>query len=193
MAEKKIKITDLRQDENNFNLHTKDGMKLLKRSVSRVGVIESVTVSSDNEIISGNARQEVMSEVLENKDAIIVETDGTVPVIIKRTDIESGTQKFYEAALLANTVAKENINFDEAKVRDFAVNVHEINVNECGYVDEYTLFVPNLNPTNTKKDNVSDSDMLKAKRKIENKFENKEQSKTRIVCPKCNYEFDVKL
>ena len=108
-----IKIADLIQDDNNFNRHTTEGMELLKKSVQAVGVIESITVSSDDKVISGNARQEKIREVLgDDAEPIIIETDGTRPVVLKRTDIDSGTKKYHEAALLANTTAKRNINLD---------------------------------------------------------------------------------
>lgn len=108
---KKIKINELKPDSRNHNKHTKDGMALLEKSVEKVGIIESITVSNDNEIISGNARHEVIGRKFES-EPIIIETDGTRPVILKRTDIESGTKEFYEASILANTTAKKNIDID---------------------------------------------------------------------------------
>lgn len=108
---KKIKINELKTDTRNHNRHTKDGMALLEKSVDKVGIIESITVSNDNEIISGNARHEVIGRKFEN-EPIVIETDGTRPVILKRTDIESGTKEFYEASILANTTAKKNIDID---------------------------------------------------------------------------------
>lgn len=50
---KKIKLTDFTPDEKNFNRHTQYGMSLLEKSFENVGVIESVTVSSDDKIIGG--------------------------------------------------------------------------------------------------------------------------------------------
>lgn len=129
---KKILITDYEPDENNFNSHTPYGMHLLEKSVEKVGVIESITVSSDDKVISGNARQEVMSTKFDGVPALIVETDGTRPVILKRTDIKSGTKQFHEAALLANTVAKANINLDHSIIKDVAVEQYDIDVDDLG-------------------------------------------------------------
>src|SRR5690606_40656215 len=85
-------------DENDFNLQNQRGMELRDKSMEKVGIIESVAVSADDKVISGNARQEVISQKFGDKDAIVVETDGTKPVVIKRTDIKSNTKQFYEAA-----------------------------------------------------------------------------------------------
>ena len=129
---KTYKIEDFTPDENNFNLHTQRGMGLLEKSIEKVGIIESVTVSADDKVISGNARQEVISQKFGDKDAIVVETDGTKPVVIKRTDIKSNTKQFYEAALLANTVSKHNVNLDTEKIQEVAVDEFDIEVEELG-------------------------------------------------------------
>ena len=131
---KNMRIKNFRQDNNNFNRHTEKGLTELKSSIETVGVIESFTVSNDDKIISGNARQKKMSEVFgEEVEPIIVETDGSRPVVLKRTDITSDTKKFYEAALLANTVSKNNMNLDEKLIKEIAVNQFSIKVEDINY------------------------------------------------------------
>jgi hypothetical protein len=132
---KRIKISNFAQDEKNFNKHTEKGMALLKKSIETVGVIESVTVSADDKIISGNARHEKIGEVLGDVEPIVVETDGTRPVVLKRTDIRSNTRQFHEAALLANTTAKHNINLDESLIKEIAVDTFNINIEEVDVED----------------------------------------------------------
>ena len=68
---KKIKINELKTDTRNHNRHTKDGMALLEKSVDKVGIIESITVSNDNEIILGNARHEIIGRKFENEPIVI--------------------------------------------------------------------------------------------------------------------------
>ena len=144
---KKIKINELKPDSRNHNRHTKDGMALLEKSVDKVGIIESITVSNDNEIISGNARHEIIGRKFEN-EPIVIETDGTRPVILKRTDIESDTKKFYEASILANTTAKKNIDFDmeviEELQTDFDIDIQDLGVDldfvkDDGFGTDFTL------------------------------------------------------
>lgn len=130
---KRIKLSDFSQDDRNFNRHTDAGMKLLKKSIETVGVIESFTVSNDDKIISGNARSEKINEVLGDSEPIVVETDGSRPVVLKRTDIKSGTKKFHEAAILANTTAKKNINLDAELIQEIAVEEFDIDVEEIGF------------------------------------------------------------
>jgi hypothetical protein len=129
---KKIKISDLIPDDKNFNKHTQKGMGLLETSIGKVGVIESITVSSDDKIISGNARHEVMGRKFEGVEPIIIETDGTRPVILKRTDIKGNTKRFYEASILANTVGKHNLALDLDLIESVAVQEYEIDVEGLG-------------------------------------------------------------
>jgi len=127
---KKIKLSNLIPDDKNNNKHTAYGMDLLEKSVNKVGIIESITVSNDDKIISGNARHEVIGKNFD-KEAIVIETDGTQPIIIKRTDIESDTKQFYEASILANTTAKKNIDFDIEIIESLGVE-YDIDVVDLG-------------------------------------------------------------
>ncbi len=134
---KRIKIKDFTPDDRNFNRHTKEGMELLGVSIKDVGVIEAITVSSDDVVISGNARRDKMCEILgDDVEPIIIETDGKRPVVLKRTDIDSGTKKFHEAAILANTTAVKNIDLDISLMENIAVDEFDIPIHELG-VDVY--------------------------------------------------------
>jgi len=127
---KKIKIKDLIPDNKNNNKHTAYGMDLLEKSMRKVGIIESITVSNDNKIISGNARHEKAGQLFDT-EAIVIETDGTQPIILKRTDIESDTKQFYEASILANTTSNKNIDFDNDVIEELALE-YDLNIEELG-------------------------------------------------------------
>lgn len=114
-----IKINKVKLDSRNTNKHTKQGLVALNSSVEQVGVIEAITISNDDVVISGNARHGVIGKKL-GKDAILIETDGTQAIYIKRTDIESGTKEFHKASILANTVAQANQDFDVELIEELA-------------------------------------------------------------------------
>jgi hypothetical protein len=127
------KLSAFEQDNKNFNRHTGEGMALLQNSIQKVGIIESITVSADNKIISGNARQSKISEVFgADAQPVVIETDGKTPIVIKRTDIQSGTKEFYEAAILANTVPQENIDLDIGMIEDIAIGDFDIDIESLG-------------------------------------------------------------
>ena len=121
----------IKLDKRNTNLHTDAGLQLLDKSIDKVGIIESYTISNDGVVISGNARHEKISAKI-SKEPIVIETDGTEAIIIKRTDIESNTKKFHEASILANTTAHKNFNLDydviDEIVEEFDIDVVEVGV-----------------------------------------------------------------
>jgi hypothetical protein len=121
----------IKLDKRNTNLHTVAGLQLLDKSIDKVGIIESYTISNDGVVISGNARHEKISAKI-TKEPIVIETDGTEAIIIKRTDIESNTKKFHEASILANTTAHKNFNLDydviDEIVEEFDIDVEEVGV-----------------------------------------------------------------
>lgn len=188
---KRIKISDFVQDDKNFNIHTEKGMELLKKSIETVGVIESFTVSNDDKIISGNARHLKINEVLGDAEPIVIETDGKKPIILKRTDIESGTKEFHTAALLANTTAKANINLDYDLIQEVAVEEFEIDLEEVG-IETETI------ETEFNKDIVEDdyeiADEIETDIKFGDLFEIEHNGIThRLLCGDSTKESDVKL
>lgn len=120
----------IKLDKRNTNKHTPEGLELLDKSIDKVGIIESYTVSNDGVIISGNARHEKISKKF-TKEPIVIETDGTEPIIIKRTDIESNTKIFHEASILANTTANKNYNLDNELIEEIAIEF-DIDIEEVG-------------------------------------------------------------
>ena len=123
----------IKLDKRNTNLHTDAGLQLLDKSIDKVGIIESYTISNDGVVISGNARHEKISAKI-SKEPIVIETDGTEAIIIKRTDIESNTKKFHEASILANTTAHKNFNLDydviDEIVEEFDIDIEEMGIEE---------------------------------------------------------------
>ena len=126
-----ISMIKIKLDKRNTNLHTPEGLELLDKSIDKVGIIESYTISNDGVVISGNARHEKISAKI-TKEPIVIETDGTEAIIIKRTDIESNTKKFHEASILANTTANKNFNLDiemiDVIAEEFDIDIEEVGV-----------------------------------------------------------------
>lgn len=132
----KVKITDLKPDNRNFNQHTQKGMRLLEKSMQKFGFVEAGLISEDNVICSGNARQETAVNIgLE--DVEIVEIDGSKPVYLKKKGLKSGTKEFHELALALNQTAKENIVLDaelvEAELGEVVCEEWGISHNETDY------------------------------------------------------------
>jgi hypothetical protein len=79
------KITDYRPDPRNANQGTERGQYMLDKSVEQVGAARSIVAAADDTIPAGNkSLQAFVDAGLE--DVIEIETDGTTPVVVKRTD-----------------------------------------------------------------------------------------------------------
>lgn len=71
-----------------------------------------MTAAADGEIIDGSARLETGATVF-GDDVLVVEHDGTKPIIMVRTDIESGdSPQAREIAYAANRIAQIDLDFD---------------------------------------------------------------------------------
>jgi hypothetical protein len=63
----KATIKDLNFDTKNANKHTEKGMRLLEKSLSKLGAGRSILLDKDNNIIAGNGVIEVAGQIgLEN-------------------------------------------------------------------------------------------------------------------------------
>lgn len=108
----KRRLTEYRPQERNANQHTPMGLKALETSIQADGWIGAMTAAADGEIFDGSARIEtgVGSGFA---DAVIVESDGTTPIIIVRTDIASADDpRAKRLGLMANRVAELNLSWN---------------------------------------------------------------------------------
>lgn len=105
----------------NPNKHTAQGMGLLDAAMSRHGYVAPMTAAADGSILDGNARIETVATKFPGVDPIIVEHDGTRPVIAIRTDIPSAdTPVARDIIVSANRVAEVDLAYDLDVLRDFA-------------------------------------------------------------------------
>jgi hypothetical protein len=108
---KPSKIGDLLPDNRNANKHSEFGSSLLQKSLQQNGLGRSILISSDNVVIAGNGVLETAGG-LGIEDVQVIDTDGTKIIAVRRTDIKSNTDYFYNMALADNVTAKHNIVID---------------------------------------------------------------------------------
>lgn len=104
-------ISDLAFDSKNANKHTQKGLKLLEKSLQRLGAGRSILIDKDNNIIAGNGVIEVAGQIGLDKVKII-ETDGNEIIAVKRKDLSINSKKGRELAIADNQTAKVGIDFD---------------------------------------------------------------------------------
>ena len=104
-------IEQLIPDDKNFNEGTEYGQHLIEESLRKFGAGRSILLDKNNRIIAGNKTTENCANVGLD-DVIIVETDGTKLVAVKRTDIDLDSKQGREMALADNATGKANLCFD---------------------------------------------------------------------------------
>lgn len=111
-----VKIDSLIPDNLNANKGTEYGSSLMDKSFREFGAGRSILIDKNNRIIGGNKSTEKCFEI-GIEDVIIVETDGTKLVAVKRNDIDLDTQKGRELALADNATSKANLSWDKEAIQ----------------------------------------------------------------------------
>lgn len=114
---KNAKLSDLHQDDRNFNKGTEAGRELIRKSLRELGAGRSLLIDKNNKIIAGNKTHEG-AEAVGLDDVIIVETDGSKVVAVKRTDIDIDTKKGREMALADNATVQVDLEWDTDMLKD---------------------------------------------------------------------------
>lgn len=108
------RLTDLSPDSRNPNKGTERGRAILEDSVRRAGLGRSILTDAEGNIIAGNKTAEVAVD-LGLEDAIVVPSDGSALVAVRRTDLdlsEGGLAR--ELSILDNRAAELSLEWDTA-------------------------------------------------------------------------------
>jgi hypothetical protein len=108
------RVQDFRPATVNANRHTARGLGALQSSVQTDGWIGAMTTAADGEMIAGSARIETAAQVFGvEAEPIVVETDGSRPVVIVRTDIATADDpRAVRLALADNRVQEMDLAWD---------------------------------------------------------------------------------
>lgn len=98
---------------------------MLDQSIAQDGWISAITTAADGEVFDGSARLETAyTRFGEGVEPIVVEIDGTRPVILKRVDIPSAkSAKAKRLAIAANRIAQVDLQWDAEVLGTIATEV----------------------------------------------------------------------
>ena len=117
---KKKPDRDFRPLAQNPNKHTSKGMGMLDAAMSRQGYVAPMTAAADGSILDGNARIETAAVRFPGVEPIIVEHDGTRPIIAVRTDIPNADAPMARDIIVtANRIAEVDLDYDLEVMRGF--------------------------------------------------------------------------
>ena len=119
-------MTNLNQftpDPNNANKGTPEGRVMLGESIKDLGAGRSILVDSNGVVIAGNKTLEAATKA-GIEDALVVETDGTRLVVVKRTDLDLTKDKKAKLMAIAdNRVAELDLNWDTEVLESLSTEV----------------------------------------------------------------------
>lgn len=114
-------MTKFVPQRKNVNRHTEHGERLLRKSLEQDGWLDAQTAAADGEMISGSMRLEVAADKFADVEPIIVESDGSRPVIVVRTDIPNlDDPRAKRLSVAANQIAKTDYNPDGELLKEWA-------------------------------------------------------------------------
>lgn len=114
------KLSDFRPQVLNANLHTERGLRMLDDSMQEDGYVAPMTAVADGEVIDGSARLERAFDRFSD-EAIILEHDGTRPIITKRIDIPDADNPIAKRiALRANRIAEADLSWNPEVLAELA-------------------------------------------------------------------------
>lgn len=132
MKTKKVKISELTPDDINANKGTQRGSAMLEKSLREYGAGRSVLVDKAGRIIAGNKTIEAAGSIgLDN--ALMIETDGSQVVIVKRTDLDLDSPQGRGLAIADNRVSEVGLDWDLEALEKIG---EELDLGEFWFDDE---------------------------------------------------------
>ena len=125
------KLSDLIPDDKNFNRGTEFGQHLIEKSLRENGAGRSILLDKNNRIIAGNKTAE-NAAAIDLDDVVIVETDGTKLVAVKRTDIDLDSEQGRRMALADNATSAANLDWDEDALKAMEQEMDNFSAEEWG-------------------------------------------------------------
>ena len=135
MAEKKKfdvvvrKITDAVPDPNNANLHTERGTGMLAKSIRERGIFRPIAAAGGGGaetpvVMAGSAtQQELVNAGFE--DAIFVYTDGDIPIVHVRRDLDPESAEAKRLGIEDNRIAEVDLSWNDIILANLASNEPE--------------------------------------------------------------------
>lgn len=158
--------------KRNANRHTVRGMAALETSLATDGWIGAITVAADGETFDGSARVEKTAENGMLDDPIVIDSDGSRPIVVRRTDIPTATDpRAVRLGVAANRIASLNLEWEPgilASIADSGVDLGALFV-----ADEWadvSMVVPDFAPVG-----IDDQGRL--------------DEKASCTCPECGHVF----
>jgi DNA modification methylase len=149
-------ISELKLDPKNARKHSPQNMRVIEESLQKNGFGRSILLAADGTVLAGNATLEAAGSV-GIEDVIIVESDGTKIIAIKRTDLDPDDEQAVGLAISDNSAATY-ASWDTERLAALIEEGHNIS----GYFDhdELKKLVRSAKPDKKLDDIILDAEII---------------------------------
>lgn len=111
-------LSEFQQDPQNANLHTLRGQGMVTNSQQKRGFARPGFADNENNVLGGNLSvMEVPASIgLGDGKIFVVESDGDIPIVHKRRDVDPESPEAILLAIEDNQSAVVSVNFDLARL-----------------------------------------------------------------------------
>lgn len=122
-------LTDAVPDPNNANEHTERGIGMLAKSVRERGIFRPIAAAGGGVekpvVMAGSATQETLVEQGFGERAIFVYTDGDIPIVHVRRDLDPKSPEAKRLGIEDNRIAEIDLSWNDAILAQLASNEPE--------------------------------------------------------------------
>ena len=118
-----MRLSDLQQDPKNANTGTFRGKCAVERSLVDCGAGRSIVTDRNGIILAGNKTAAAAQSAGMNEEVILVESDGSQLVVVKRTDLDASDKKAKTLALADNRAAEVGLDWNPAVLQSLDAEI----------------------------------------------------------------------
>jgi hypothetical protein len=148
-----MKLSELKPDPKNANAGTFRGKSAVERSLLDCGAGRSIVTDKNGFILAGNKTAQAAQAAGFNEEVIVVETDGSQLVVVKRTDLTATDKKAKTLAVADNRTAELGLEWDPDVLKDLST---ELDLKPYFSPDELKEIVEPQEPKEDKELSMSD-------------------------------------
>lgn len=115
-----MKLSELRQDPKNANVGTFRGRTAVEVSLSECGAGRSIVTDKNGVILAGNTTAKAAQLAGLKDEVIVVETDGSQLVVVKRTDLDASDKKAKTLSIADNRTAELGLEWNSDVLKDIS-------------------------------------------------------------------------
>jgi hypothetical protein len=115
-----MKLSELVQDPVNANIGTLRGKTAVEVSLATCGAGRSIVTDRNGTILAGNKTAAAAQLAGLNQEVILVDSDGSKLVVVRRTDLDAADKKAKTLAVADNRTAELGLEWDPTVLKDLS-------------------------------------------------------------------------